>query len=439
MTQDLPLTRQQHSWRWRILIATYFAYAGYYLTRKVFTIAMTSISSDFNIGLEQVAHIWTAYLVAYAIGQFVNSFIGRKWGPRLLLLGGLGISITINIIFGFSNSYSTFMVFMFFNGLVQASGWPGVVGGVAQWLRKKERGSIMGIWSTSYLMGNILVKMLGGYLLGAFGWHHAFWGCTLIAFAIWWLIFFWQRTKPEDVGLDPIVEHKQNKFAEVQASVEEHINFKEYLKLLANPVVPLMGISYFCIKFLRYALDSWLPTFLNIQGLDKAHAAYFSSIFDYAGLAGAILAGIALDKLFRGRWEQLNLVMGIGMVAGYVAVLKWGTSPIALAFLFGFVGFMLYGPDTLLCGAASVQVAGEKNGVAVAGLVNGLGSIGAVIQMEVIGWLMGGKEATVASQNIAIHNTNILALSMSILFVVFMLIITLQLHFQRKRIAREMM
>ncbi|NIA30491.1 MAG: hypothetical protein GWP06_11345, partial [Actinobacteria bacterium] len=195
---------------------------------------------------------------------------------------------------------------------------------------------------------------------------------------------------------------------------------------------------YFCIKFLRYALDSWLPTFLNIQGLDKAHAAYYSSIFDYAGLAGAILAGIALDKLFRGRWEQLNLVMGIGMVAGYVAVLKWGTNPVALAFLFGFVGFMLYGPDTLLCGAASIQVAGEKNGVAVAGLVNGLGSIGAVIQMEVIGWLMGGKEATVASQNIAIHNTNILALLMSILFVVFMLIITLQLYFQRKRVAREM-
>jgi len=418
---DSPLTREQKSWRWRVLISTYFAYAGFYLTRKVFTISKTTLSELFGVGLDKIAHIWTAYLIAYMIGQFINSFVGRKWGPRLLLLGGLGISIVINVIFGFANSYSTFMVFMFFNGLVQAAGWPGTVGGIAQWLRRKERGSIMGVWSTNYLVGNIVVKMLGGYLLAAMGWRFAFWGCTLIAFAIWWLIYFWQRTKPEDVGLDPIVTTRAGE-AEVEASTEEHIPFKDYLKLLVNPIVPLMGLSYFSIKFLRYALDSWLPTFLNLQGLDKAQAAYYSTIFDYAGLAGAILAGFALDKLFHSRWERLSLVMGLGMVAGYWAVLKFGQSPIVLAFLFGIVGFMIYGPDTLLCGAASVQVAGEKNGVAVAGIVNGLGSIGPVIQEEVIGWLIGSN-----STESGIRNTNMLALIMSISFVLFMFIITIKL------------
>ena len=422
------LSAAQVSWRWRVLISTYFGYAGYYLTRKVFTICKTSLAEEFNVGLDGIAHIWTIFLIAYMLGMFVNSFVGRRWGPRLLLLGGLGVSIVINIIFGFANSYSTFMVFMFFNGLVQASGWPGTVGGVAHWLRRKERGTIMGFWSTNYLVGNVTVKILGGFLLGLSGWRYAFFGGTLAAFAIWWLIFFWQRTRPQDVGLEPIVDDEPDLNREVEASNKERVSLREYSRLLLNPIVPLMGLSYFCIKFMRYALDSWLPTFLNLQGMGKAQAAYYSSIFDWAGFAGVLVAGFAMDRIFRSRWEQVSLVMALGMVGGYWLVLRFGHNPVALAFSFGLVGFMLYGPDTLLCGAASVQVAGEMNAVAVAGLVNGIGSIGPVIQEEVIGWLMRG-----ASQEIGMRNANLLALSMSLTLVVFMLIITWRLAVQRRR------
>ena len=421
------LSSEQSAWRWKILISTYFGYAGYYLTRKVFTISKTSLSESFGVGLDSIAHIWTIYLVAYMLGMFINSFIGRKWGPRVLLLGGLGISIIINIIFGFTNSYSTFMVFMFFNGLVQASGWPGTVGGVAHWLRKKERGTIMGFWSTNYLVGNIVVKMLGGYLLARWGWQYAFWGATLVAFGIWWLIYFWQRTKPEDVGLQPIVKSDDDD-REVKASVEDKITFRKYTKLLLNPIIPLMGLSYFAIKFLRYALDSWLPTFLNLQGMDKAEAAYYSSIFDIAGFGGVVVAGIALDRYFKGRWEQVVLIMSIGLVGGYLVVINFGQDPIMLALSFGLVGFMLYGPDTLLCGAASVQVAGENNAVAVAAIVNGIGSIGPVIQEEVIGWLMGGT-----SVEIGMRNSNYLALAMSVLLVISALLINWNIRNKLKR------
>jgi sugar phosphate permease len=420
------LTPEQNKWRWKVLIATYFGYAGYYLTRKVFSICKTSLAEEFNVGLDSIAHVWTAYLIAYMLGMFINSFIGRRWGPRILLLGGLGTSIIINFIFGFANSVSTFLVFMFFNGLVQASGWPGTVGGAAQWIPRKERGIIMGFWSTNYLVGNVMVKMLGGFLLGMSGWRYAFWGATLAAFVIWWLLYFWQRTKPEDIGLDPIVGQETDEVREVKASLEESLSFRKYAKLLLNPIVPLMGLSYFCIKFLRYALDSWLPTFLNLQGLDKSAAAYYSTIFDYAGLGGVLLAGFALDRIFKSRWECVSLSMAIGLVGGYFLVLHFGQEPVAMAFCFGMVGFMLYGPDSLLCGAASVQVAGEKNAVAIAGLVNGMGSVGPVIQEEVIGWLMSGR-----SLETGMHNTNLLAIVMSILLVFFLFIITWRLQKQR--------
>jgi sugar phosphate permease len=181
------------------------------------------------------------------------------------------------------------------------------------------------------------------------------------------------------------------------------------MSLAGNPVILAMGASYFCIKFLRYALDSWLPAFLNLQGLDVARASYYSQVFDFAGLGGVVLAGWALDRWFRGNWAALCAWMALGVIAGYAAVLRFGSSPVAVAICFGLVGFMLYGPDTVLCGAASVQVAGEKNAVAVAGLVNGLGSIGSVLQEQVIGWLVRGNALQ------GMRNTNRLALAMSIL------------------------
>lgn len=412
------LTGEQRLWRWRILISTYVGYGGYYLTRKVFTICKTSIAADMGVELSDIAHIWTAFLVAYMLGQFINSFVGRKWGSRIILLGGLGASIGCNIIFGFTNSYATFLVFMFVNGLLQATGWPGVVGGVAQWLRPQERGSIMGVWSTSYLVGNLAVKSLGGFLLGALGWRYAYFGCTMLAFGIWWLLYFWQRNKPEDVGLDPIVKRTGEDTRAVRASEEEHVGLREYLDILTNPVVITMGCSYFCIKFLRYALDSWLPAFLNIQGMDVDVASYASSIFDIAGLGGAVVAGILLDRVFRGNWAALCFVMALGVIGGYLAVIYVATTPMMVALCFGIVGFMIYGPDTLICGAGSIDLAGEKNGVAVVGIVNGIGSIGPVVQEEVIGWLMRGDET------VGIRNTNMLALSMAIAFAFLMIAVS---------------
>lgn len=464
-----PLTREQNVWRWKILIATFMAYAGYYLTRKVFSLAKVPITSDLIIGghtiqslnldpKQMAAHIWTAYLISYMIGQFLNSYIGRKWGPRVLLLGGLGLSIAINIVFGFTNSYWTFLVFMVFNGIAQASGWPGSVGGVAEWLRKDDRGTVMGVWSTSYLVGNLWTKNLSGFLMSpgvvtaitgsalfAFAaavspWRFAFFGCTLAAFAVWWLVFAWQRDRPQDVGLEPIVVESADSDRAVETSDDSKASFKQYMQLLFHPIIMLMGMGYFSIKFIRYALDSWEPTFLQDMGVSLPNSAFLSSIFDIVGIPGAILAGWVLDRVFRGRWDTLCIVMGAGVVVGYVGLTMTGggltmfgyefqQNAIMFAIMCGFIGFMIYGPDTVLCGAASVHVAGEYNAVAVAGLVNGLGSIGPIFQEEIIGYMLKGKNGVL--------NVNVLCLCMSVVFVLTMMVVAWYVAAKKKKAAKH--
>ncbi|MFA6451082.1 MAG: MFS transporter, partial [bacterium] len=121
--EQKKLTPEQAAWRWKILIATYFGYCGYYLTRKVYTLIMKTLSEQYGWHMSTLGDIWAAYLVAYMFGQFINSYLGRKFGPRVLLLGGLGASIIINLVFCFTHSLWVFWVMMILLGLVQASGW----------------------------------------------------------------------------------------------------------------------------------------------------------------------------------------------------------------------------------------------------------------------------------------------------------------------------
>lgn len=422
----MEITAKHRYFQIQVLLTTYFAYVGYYLIRKVYGIVKTSLVEEFHWTLQDTAHIWTAYLVAYAVGQFVNGFVGRKVGPKILILTGLGISMGCTVVFGTTNSYATFMLFMVINGLAQASGWPGVVGGIAHWLSPKERGAVMGIWSSSYLVGNMLVKWIGAYFLAEMGWRYAFLGMTGLTFIIWVAVLLFQKDKPESVGLAPIIAPEdEEKEALVHKATAERITFMDYLNLAASPAILLMGASYFCVKFLRYALDSWLPAFLSLQGMDKAHAAVASSWFDGAGIVGAIVAGFLLGRVFKNNWVHVCLLMGIGCVMSYGAVIFFGTSPQLIAILFGSVGFMLYGPDTIICGAAAVTVAGERNALAAAGLINALGSIGPIVQEEVIGYLVDKDHP-----DVSLRNTNYLFLFVSGLFVVLLLA---QTYLYRKR------
>ncbi|MBI1784450.1 MFS transporter, partial [Candidatus Sumerlaeota bacterium] len=277
------------------------------------------------------------------------------------------------------------------------------------------------------------VKWFGAFVLIHFGWRYAFWACTSLSFAIWWLIYFWQRNSPEDAGLDPIVSYESADIQTVSAAQTDGMTGLQYLRIAVNPVVLAMGASYFCIKFLRYELDSWLPAFFNELGLAKDQASYYSTGFDLAGMVGAILAGWALDRHFKGNWAKLCFVMALGMIVGYGSVLFFQNRLLMQAICFSFVGLMIYGPDTLLCGAAAVQVAGEKNGVAVAGIVNGLGSIGPVVQEKVISMLVGGN--TQESIEHGIYQANVLTLCMSILFAVLMLVAMYRLKIAHRRNA----
>jgi len=378
---DRDLSSRYRPWRIKILAATWLAYVGYYFCRKPFYVAKVGIADALSLSPAEIAHLGTAYLVAYMAGQFASAYLGRRLGPKLLLLAGTGISIASTFFFGMSNSFWTLVLWIALNGLAQGTGWPGCIGSLAYWFRRTERGSVLGLWSTCYQVGPILATLLASYLLGAMGWRYSFFGGSMALLAVWFAILVLHPNRPEDAGLQPLAD-------EDDGEVKGKDNGRGWDRGVVVTIA-LMGLIYFCIKFLRYALWSWLPWFLNKNFfISQANAGYLSTVFDICGFAGVIAAGFLSDRLFRGRRSLLSFMMICMMTVSFFVMYYLGSkSLVVFAVSIGFAGFMLFGPDSLLSGAGAIDVGSRKGALAAAGIINGMGSIGPIFQEQLVGWM----------------------------------------------------
>ena len=162
-----PLTAAHRSWRVRVFVATWLSYVGFYFCRKPFSLAKDAI--EVQNGWEKattVGNIWAAYLIAYAIGQFLASRVGTALGPRRNLLIGMALSIAVTLAMGITLSPWVMAGLVFVNGIAQATGWSGNVGTMANWFHKHERGSVMGAWSTNFTVGSLLAGFACAWVLG---------------------------------------------------------------------------------------------------------------------------------------------------------------------------------------------------------------------------------------------------------------------------------
>ena len=368
-------------WRRRILFSTWMAYAGLYFCRKPFYLAKKTLATDLGLTVAELGEAGLAYLICYTIGQYLTAGLGHRFGARKILLTGIAVSIGCNVAFGFANNYWTLLCFMCLNGFAQAAGWPTVVGTIGNWTKRTERGTLMGLWGTCYQLGGVAANMWAAFWLARQGAKGAFLAASAVLFGVWFLVYFFQRNRPEDVGLPPVEDSTE----ELQIDEKTGAEVSPWTRaLILN--IGLIGVFYFGVKFIRYALWSWTPFFLESNfGMAADDAGYLSTLFDLAGFAGVVVAGYMSDQFFNGKRAFPSFLMLVGMMLGCAGLfLAGGASIFAFGACLALIGFMLFGPDSLLSGAGAVDIGSPRTAVAAAGIINGTGSLGAVVQELVV-------------------------------------------------------
>jgi OPA family sugar phosphate sensor protein UhpC-like MFS transporter len=378
-------------YRIQLFVATWLSYFGFYIVRKVYAVVKLPLKEHFGLDDLQIAWPWTIYLMTYMLGQFLAAGLGRRFESRRILAIGMCVAAASNFAIGFlvdaesSRAFLWICVTMGIFGFAQATGWPHNVALFANWTRKTERGTLFAVWGTCYQFGGVFGKGLAGFLLGWLGLAWSFYGSSLVLLAFTAYFVLRARERPEAAGFTLDEEPEPDSGPPKARGAARHAALPR--AFLVSVIA--MGLIYFGFKFLRYALDSWSALILGEHfGMSATFAAYFSTAFDWVGFLGVLVAGYWSDRLPGSRRTPVIFWMTCGCLVAVTAMWMVGlTSPVLFVVLLGLIGFMAMGPDSLLAGPSAMEAGTRRQAAVAAGVINGLGSIGPIIQEPVIGWL----------------------------------------------------
>jgi OPA family sugar phosphate sensor protein UhpC-like MFS transporter len=249
----------------------------------------------------------------------------------------------------------------------------------------------MGFWCTNYAFGGFVASVLAGKAAEKFGWRYAFFVPAVVLFVIWVLFFFLQRNRPEDVGLPPIEQYHGEKEAVIDAAdvpaAEPEGSWKVVGEVLRNRMVWLLAVVYFLVKPTRYLLLYWSPVYINeLLGTGTASSGFLGSMFDLAGPVGTLAGGLISDRVFRSKRIPI-CVISLFLLAIFMLAFRYlPATRVAIGSGMFLIGFLIYIPDSLVAGAASIDFGTKKGASTASGLVNGFGSLGQIIGVTLPGW-----------------------------------------------------
>jgi OPA family sugar phosphate sensor protein UhpC-like MFS transporter len=383
-------------WRWQIFSITWLAYAGFYLTRKAFSVAKNELKKPEVMGLSkgQMSLIDGAYSAAYAAGQFFWGTLGDRFGPRRVVLFGMMASLLTCALMGISTTAFLIGALFTLQGLWQASGWAPLAKNMGEFFSRRERGSIMGFWCTNYALGGFIASIVAGYAAQWWGWRYAFLVPAMLLFGIWILFYLFQKDRPEDVGLPPIEQYHGERPEVISSgntpAEEREAKWAVVIEVFKNRMVWFLAAVYFLVKPTRYLLLFWSPVYIAERlGTNTAESGLLSSMFDLAGPIGTLAGGVISDKLFQAKRMPICVLCCLFLAALMIIFPFLPLGRIGMGIGMFVIGFLIFIPDSLISGAAAIDFGTKKGASTANGLINGCGSLGQMIGVTLPGLVQG--------------------------------------------------
>jgi len=381
----------------RVFWLLWGAYASYYLCRVNFAVAQPAILKEFpDWSSAQIGTIPSAYAAVYAVGQIVNGTLGQRYGTRRLMTLAMLIAGLSNVLFFFTSSFEVMRLLWVLNGWGQSAGWSLMVGTISNWNTSARRGTLIGRLSTCYQVGNVASWLLAGALCDSVGWRAAFLVPGLFMFPMAAVFFTFLRDTPEQAGFAPVrddgVKESQPRAAPAEATNggSNWATTWYVLKLtLTNRVLWILAIGFFVLNAVRYSFMNWTVQYMaDFHGRSIKNSALTAIMVPLAGSLGALWAGWASDVWFGKRRVPVCVIMllGLSLVCAAITAIPQGSWVTATVML-GLAGFMIYGPDMLISGAATADLSHPKAGAMATGLTMCLGALGAIFSGAGIGYL----------------------------------------------------
>jgi OPA family glycerol-3-phosphate transporter-like MFS transporter len=365
----------------KIVWLLWATYGAFYFCRQNIAASIPGMGAELELSRGEIGTILGSLKLAYGVGQFVNGQLAERIPARVLLAIGMFGSAALNVVFGFGTGFYYLLFVWAANGYCQALGWTPTMRVASRWFTPELRGRAVGLIGTGYQLAGALTFVVAGWAVSMSGWRGAHFvsAAILASMGVVTLLFVREEPPGEAGAEERPLERKP---------------WRETLWLtISNPRLWLIALALAMVDATRYGFSDWgLAHIKEMQGGGVGKNALKYAILPLGGMVGAVFAGYASDRWFRGR--RVPVLVGLLVALGGLSVLYDAvvqTRPALAVGLLALIGFCIYGPQVLLVGAAAMDIARQGRSVAAVGFVNLFGYLGAFTGDKVTGELADAK------------------------------------------------
>jgi len=368
-------------------------YAAMYMARYNFAFANKDLSDVYGFSKTEIGSIITFATLFYGLSAMFNGPLADKIGGRKAMLIGVIGAFFFNFAFGLGAYIgilgtgtlllSYLAVIWTLNMYFQSYSALAVIKVNSAWFHVSERGVFSAIFGSMIQMGRFGVYALMTVpLVVILPWQWKFFLPAMFAAVFAVVTFIFVRDTPRDTGL-PDFDPQDATSADTEPITLSYVA----KKIFTNPITITIACAEFCTGLVRKGFEEWFPRYMQeVQGmrLDNPIFQRNAIAIVLAGVAGAFIAGMLSDKIFKTRRPPVAFIGYIIQVAS-LAVVWWAPSVNLIAVAFTTNSMAISMVHSMLSGTASMDFGGKRAGATAAGMFDGMQYIGG----SIMGYGMG--------------------------------------------------
>jgi MFS family permease len=313
-----------------------------------------AIDREWMLGPERLGELFSAGLLAMAVGAFGLSWLADVYGRRTATMINLTVMTVGMLIAAFADSFSTLLVARMFTGLGVGAMTAAIGSLVYEFSPKNRREVALGFVTGAFPFGTIIGGIVSVWLL-TLGWRAVFgFGAlltlTLIPLVYWRLpesLDFLLGKQPRNalnranrelnrLGFEPLTELPPRTAVGASGSAS-------LLDVVRPPVLigaVLACVGYFGFMVSQYFILNWMPALMVRVGYTDAGAISFSIITNIGAIIGCAVVGF-----FAAKWGVRRVTVSMLLIMA-AAIAAFGTLPLEAvglirtsSFFIGFAAF----------------------------------------------------------------------------------------------------
>ena len=374
-TDDSPLPQRLP---WFVVIVLFCLSCASFGERINISVAAEVMMPALLLNKAQIALVFNAFLIGYAIFQVPAGWLGDRLGARVVLgwsaLAWAGLTALCGLLPGtfwttVAGTITVLWLLRFFLGAAEASTYPVAAQAIHRWLPPASRGIANSIMLMGSSVAAAVTAPFVSWVLPRYGWRASFYLTAFVALAASLLWFRVTRRLPQTDQTTVLIEE------------DSAIEPGQRLNII------LLAISYMSEGYLLFLFVSWLYIYLiEVRGFSLVQGGLVSSLPWIAAMCATPLGGFLSDRLTRrfGTMRSARVLIMTGYLISGTLLLAAAKAPgrgLAVLSLCISLGALYMAEPSFWIMATAL---GGRRGGTVAGFTNMVGIAGGILS----NWLL---------------------------------------------------